>query len=60
MGLISVFYILGLLSMTSCKDEVKLDPHIWIPLEVTATSYNSVNSQTQGVPNITAWGRPRE
>ena len=56
MRLISVFYILGLLSMTSCREEVKLDPHIWIPLQVTATAYNSVKSQTLGTPNITAWG----
>jgi len=56
MRLIRVFYILGLLIMTSCKEEVMLAPHVWIPLEVTATAYNSVKSQTLGVPNITDWG----
>ena len=56
MRFISVFYILGLLSITSCREEVKLYPHIWIPLKVTATAYNSVKSQTLGTPNITAWG----
>ena len=40
----------------SCNETKKIDPHVWIPLEVTATAYNSVESQTLGVPNITAWG----
>jgi len=56
MRLIRVFYILGLATMTSCKEEIKLDTHIWIPLDVTATAYNSVKSQTLGARNITAWG----
>ena len=40
----------------SCGEKKKTDLHVWIPLEVTATAYNSVKSQTLGVPNITAWG----
>ena len=40
----------------SCNETKKIDPHVWIPLEVTATAYNSVESQTLGMPNITAWG----
>ena len=42
----------------SCKSEVK-DAIIydWIPLEVTATAYNSVTWQTSYEhPRITAWG----
>ncbi len=50
-NLIVVLYLL-----ISCSDTKKIDPHVWIPLEVTATAYNSVKSQTFGVPNITAWG----
>jgi 3D (Asp-Asp-Asp) domain-containing protein len=48
--------ILILVMMISCTERKKLDPHVWIPLEVTATAYNSVKSQTLGEPNITAWG----
>lgn len=40
----------------SCSEDKKDDPFLWIPLEVTATAYNSVKSQTMGKPNITAWG----
>lgn len=39
----------------SC-DEPKEDPYIWKTIEVTATAYNSVPSQTQGNPIIAAWG----
>jgi 3D (Asp-Asp-Asp) domain-containing protein len=48
------FLIMALL--ISCKEEKKNDPYIWIPLEVTATAYNSVQSQTNENPSITAWG----
>lgn len=49
-----VFAIIAL----NCKEEVKVveDQHIWIPLEVTATAYNSFKYQTSDNPNITAWG----
>ena len=40
----------------SCKDKKKTDPYLWVPLEVTATAYNSVQSQTNENPSITAWG----
>ncbi len=50
-NLIVVLYL-----FISCNETKKIDPHVWIPLEVTATAYNSVKSQTLGVPNITAWG----
>jgi 3D (Asp-Asp-Asp) domain-containing protein len=48
------FLIMALL--ISCKEEKKTDTYIWIPLEVTATAYNSVQSQTNENPSITAWG----
>ncbi|PIF01282.1 MAG: hypothetical protein CR994_01615 [Maribacter sp.] len=38
------------------KEDKKEDPYVWIPLEVTATAYNSLSSQTNGEPTITAWG----
>lgn len=30
--------------------------YIWKPLNVSVTAYNSVSSQTDGQPNIAAWG----
>jgi len=48
------YLIVFLLFLTSCT-EVE-DPYVWKPLEVTATAYNSVRSQTQGNPIIAAWG----
>ena len=50
-NLIVVLYL-----FLSCNETKKIDPHVWITLEVTATAYNSVKSQTLGEPNITAWG----
>ena len=48
--------IVALCLFLSCNETKKMDPYVWIPLEVTATAYNSVISQTLGEPNITAWG----
>lgn len=49
--------LLFLLFALSCEEEEKVvDHYVWIPLDVTATAYNSVKSQTMGMPNITAWG----
>ncbi|MGB5498448.1 MAG: hypothetical protein WBM77_05930 [Maribacter sp.] len=48
--------IVALCLFLSCNETKKKDPYVWIPLEVTATAYNSVKSQTLGEPNITAWG----
>ncbi len=39
-----------------CNEDKKIDPYVWIPLEVTAAAYNSFGYQTSGNPNITAWG----
>ena len=49
-GLLLVSFIWG------CEEEKKEDPYIWMPIEVTATAYNSVQSQTNEMPNVTAWG----
>ena len=48
--------IVAICLFLSCNETKKMDPYVWIPLEVTATAYNSVISQTLGEPNITAWG----
>jgi len=34
----------------------KEDPYLWKSLQVTATAYNSVASQTDDNPSIAAWG----
>ncbi|MGI9552031.1 MAG: 3D domain-containing protein [Aurantibacter sp.] len=44
---IFVFFIL------SCKGQ---DQYIWKPLEVKVSAFNSVASQTDGRPNLAAWG----
>ena len=48
--------IVALCLFLSCNETKKIDPYVWIPLEVTATAYNSFSYQTSGNPNITAWG----
>lgn len=40
---------------SSCTT-VEKDPYTWKPLKVTASAYNSVASQTNGNPQITAFG----
>nr|WP_299534984.1 hypothetical protein [Ulvibacterium sp.] len=40
----------------SCSQPSVEKKYDWIPLEVTATAYNSLPSQTLGDPSITAWG----
>jgi 3D (Asp-Asp-Asp) domain-containing protein len=39
------------IAFISCKNEEQ-----WIDMEVVATAYNSTAAQTEGDPNITAWG----
>lgn len=43
--------LLFILSVLSCKDEEQ-----WVSMEVMASAYNSTKAQTDGSPNITAWG----
>ncbi|MFB9057650.1 3D domain-containing protein [Mariniflexile ostreae] len=44
----------------SCKDRVEEESYVkkytWHPLKVTASAYNSTSRQTNGNPNITAFG----
>lgn len=49
------YYFISLIFVLSCKKN-KEELYVWKNLEVTATAYNSVPSQTQGNPFITAWG----
>ena len=42
---------LFIISVLSCKDEEQ-----WVRMEVIASAYNSTKAQTEGNPNITAWG----
>ncbi|NER11272.1 3D (Asp-Asp-Asp) domain-containing protein [Muriicola jejuensis] len=55
-GLISFTGILILvcLPLLSCADEE--DKYTWESMEVTATAYNAVASQTDSLVNIAAWG----
>jgi len=55
LGKYTIFFIFLFLFLR-CKEDKKVDPHVWIPLEVTATAYNSLRYQTSDNPNITAWG----
>ncbi len=54
----TIFLLFSIVFFTSCSPDKnkKLDPHVWIPLEVTATAYNSLRYQTSTNPSITAWG----
>lgn len=49
------FWIFTLV-LNSCNGPIVEEKYNWIPLEVTATAYNSYPSQTLGNPAITAWG----
>ncbi|MGB5434811.1 MAG: hypothetical protein WBM98_02890 [Maribacter sp.] len=51
----SFIVFLLMVSLTGCKEK-KEDSYVWLPMEVTATAYNSVKSQTNEQPTITAWG----
>ena len=52
------FVVVLVLVLSSCKEKEVLieSPYIWKSIDVTATAYNSVPSQTQGNPIIAAWG----
>ena len=55
----SIVYIILLVCCFSCKErekQVKPSKFNWQGLEVTVSAYNSVTWQTQGNPNIAAWG----
>ena len=52
------FVVVLVLVLSSCKEKEVIikSPYIWKSIDVTATAYNSVPSQTQGNPIIRAWG----
>lgn len=52
MGILRLTIILVFtISVLSCKNEEQ-----WVSMEVMASAYNSTRAQTDGNPNITAWG----
>ncbi|MEO8932960.1 MAG: hypothetical protein ABI295_01530 [Xanthomarina sp.] len=48
-------YVLLFFCSLSCST-IEEDPYDWIPLKVTASAYNSIAYQTNGNPQITAFG----
>jgi 3D (Asp-Asp-Asp) domain-containing protein len=46
-----VIVLFFIITVFSCKEEEQ-----WVSMEVTASAYNSTIAQTDGSPNITAWG----
>lgn len=52
MGIIRLtIVLLFTMSVLSCRNEEQ-----WMSMEVMASAYNSTRAQTDGNPNITAWG----
>jgi len=47
--------LISIVLLFSCKRN-NLEKEEWVTICVTATAYNSLGYQTQGHPNITAWG----
>lgn len=49
---------MGTFLVLSCGEPTQPDPakYVWYGEEVTVSAYNSVSWQTDGDPNITAWG----
>ncbi len=54
----NIIYIGFCCCLLSCgaKEEIKQEKFNWYGKEVTVSAYNSVSWQTQGDPNIAAWG----
>lgn len=50
-----VYFIFLAIFPLSCKEDFE-NKYIWHTIRVTATAYNSVKSQTDSNPNITAFG----
>lgn len=48
--------VLLIMLLGSCKEKKRSEYYEWLPLKVTASAYNSHPSQTEGHPNVTAWG----
>lgn len=50
-----IYILIVLFTLIGCNDKVE-DPYTWNTIKVTATAYNSTIAQTDGSPQITAWG----
>lgn len=51
------YILIVLFILFSCIGQNKIeDPYTWKTINVTATAYNSTRAQTDGSPQITAWG----
>lgn len=55
MGFKHLLFTIALILVLSCKEKV-VPKYEWKPLRVTATAYNSLASQTDSNPVITAFG----
>lgn len=53
---IALVSTLGILLISCSGKKEPKEAYIWETLEVTATAFNSVPSQTDGNPTIAAWG----
>ena len=54
---VGILYAMFCLSSCKSNNETKKTPKAeWQTLMVSASAYNSVSSQTEGNPKITAWG----
>jgi 3D (Asp-Asp-Asp) domain-containing protein len=53
---IALFFLLGILILTSCSVLQKIPHEKQQTLLVTATAFNSLPKQAQGNPNVGAWG----
>lgn len=52
-----IYFLVTFVLITNCKDQEKRDdPYTWQTIKVTATAYNSTKAQTDGSPQLTAWG----
>lgn len=53
-GILASLFSVG---FTSCDfSSFNKEPEVWDTLTVTASAYNSLRHQTQGDPNVAAWG----
>lgn len=49
-------FLINSIIIILCFISCRADKYIWHSIEVTATAYNSLAYQTDGDPEITAWG----
>ena len=54
-GVFNSVLILTIL-LGACKMEEEEDKYEWKALDVKVSAFNSVPSQTDGIPNLAAWG----